>query len=83
MLIEAIASYFLDDHDSSGDDQDDGDQVSRDSLIKPANWSERKNWGTLSIDASCKPADITYPTDLKLFNEARQLTERVIDDLYK
>jgi hypothetical protein len=25
--------------------------------------------------------DITYPTDLKLVNEARQSTERIIDDL--
>lgn len=40
-----------------------------------------ENWGTLSIDASCTPADITYPTDLKLLNEARESTERIIDDL--
>jgi transposase, IS5 family len=36
---------------------------------------------TLTIDASCTPADITYPTDLKLLNEARESTERIIDDL--
>jgi hypothetical protein len=37
----------------------------------------------LSIDASCTPADITYPTDLKLLNEARESTDRIIDDLCK
>ena len=79
MLIEAAAAQT--DDDSSGDDKDEGDQLSLDSLIKPADWPEDKNWGTLSIDASCTPADITYPTDLKLLNEARQSTERVIDDL--
>ncbi|MCP9902450.1 hypothetical protein KBZ09_17855 [Cyanobium sp. Cruz CV11-17] len=81
MLIEAAAAQTHD--DSSGDDKDDGDQLSLDSLIKPADWPEGKNWGTLSIDVSCTPADITYPTDLKLMNEARQTTERVIDDLCK
>ena len=40
-----------------------------------------RSWGTLTIDASCTPADITYPTDLKLLNEARESTERIIDDL--
>ena len=49
--------------------------------MKPADWPEVKNWGTLTIDASCTPADITYPTDLKLLNEARESTERIIDDL--
>jgi hypothetical protein len=83
MLIEAAASQSHGDDESSGDDKDDGDQLSLDSLIKPADWPAGKNWGTLSIDASCTPADITYPTDLKLLNVARQSTERVIDDLWK
>jgi len=38
--------------------------------------------GKLIIDATCTPADITYPTDLKLLNEAREKTERIIDDLH-
>ena len=38
--------------------------------------------GKLLIDATCTPADITYPTDLKLLNEAREKTERIIDDLH-
>lgn len=38
--------------------------------------------GKLLIDATCTPADITYPTDLKLLNEAREKTERLIDDLH-
>ncbi|MEA5413811.1 transposase, partial [Synechococcus sp. BA-132 BA5] len=53
MLIEAAAAQT--DDDSSGDDKDEGDQLSLDSLIKPADWPEGKNWGTLSIDASCTP----------------------------
>jgi hypothetical protein len=49
--------------------------------VKPADWPEGMPWGTLAIDASCTPADITYPTDLKLLNEARESTNRIIDDL--
>jgi ribosomal protein L34E len=38
--------------------------------------------GRLLIDATCTPADITYPTDLKLLNEAREKTEHIIDVLH-
>jgi len=40
------------------------------------------NAGQLIVDASCTPADIRYPTDLGLLNEARQHTEQIIDALY-
>ncbi len=38
--------------------------------------------GQLLVDATCVPADITYPTDLKLLNEAREKTETIIDHLH-
>ena len=41
-----------------------------------------KNSGKLIIDATCTPADIRYPTDLSLLNEAREKTERIIDVLW-
>ena len=82
MLVEVIASQLVED---DSDDQDSGNegQLSINDFINPADWPEGKNWGTLTIDASCTPADITYPTDLKLLNEARVTTERIIDDLCK
>lgn len=40
------------------------------------------NAGQLIVDASCTPADIRYPTDLSLLNEAREHSERIIDVLY-
>ena len=80
MVIEAVAS-LLDEDDSDDPDSDAGNQLAIDDLVKPEDWPEDKNWGTLSIDSSCTPADITYPTDLKLLNEARKSTERIIDDL--
>lgn len=46
-----------------------------------SNSSEEENFGTILMDATCAPADIKYPTDLNLVNEARELTETVIDKL--
>ena len=45
--------------------------------------SERPNAGKLILDATCAPADIKYPTDLDLFNQARQGTEKILDCLYR
>ncbi|WP_029630360.1 IS5 family transposase [[Scytonema hofmanni] UTEX B 1581] len=42
-----------------------------------------KNRGKLILDATCAPADISYPTDLELLNQARKQTERIIDLLYE
>jgi hypothetical protein len=39
--------------------------------------------GVLIIDATCAPEDMRYPTDLGLLNEAREVTERVIDRLWE
>lgn len=41
------------------------------------------NRGKLIMDASCAPADIAYPTDLNLLNEAREQAEQIIDVLYE
>ncbi len=41
------------------------------------------NKGKLVLDATCVPADITYPTDLKLLNTAREKSEKIIDTLHK
>ena len=41
-----------------------------------------KNKGKLLVDATCTPADIRYPTDLSLLNEAREKTERILDTLH-
>jgi transposase, IS5 family len=35
--------------------------------------------GSLSIDATVMPVNITYPTDLKLLNQVREKTEELID----
>jgi hypothetical protein len=44
---------------------------------------EELNQGKLLIDATCTPADITFPTDLKILNEARETSEKIIDILHR
>ncbi|MGB5769408.1 MAG: IS5 family transposase [Crocosphaera sp.] len=43
---------------------------------------ERVNKGKLILDATCAPADIKYPTDLEILNQARKTIEIIIDILY-
>ena len=57
--------------------EDDDDDVSSGGA------SSGSNKGKLLMDATCAPADITYPTDLKLLNTAREKTEKIIDTLHK
>jgi len=57
---------------SAPDDEDSGESSSSDG-----------NSGKLLIDATCTPADIRYPTDVSLINEAREKTEQIIDTLFE
>jgi hypothetical protein len=43
---------------------------------------EETNKGHLIVDATVSPADIKYPTDLDLLNDAREKSELLIDLLY-
>ena len=47
-----------------------------------ADASSGGNKGKLAIDATCAPADIRYPTDISLLNEAREKSEQIIDELF-
>ena len=49
---------------------------------KSSETSEPKNQGKLILDATVAPADIKYPTDLGLLNQAREHTEKIIDALH-
>lgn len=40
------------------------------------------NSGTMILDATCAPANIKYPQDTELLNEARENTEKIIDKLH-
>lgn len=57
---------------SSSDDDDKGTKT-----------SSCDNSGKLVVDATCTPADIRFPTDFSLVNEAREKSEDIIDILFQ
>jgi IS5 family transposase len=79
ILNKAVSSLQNDISDNPSADA--GTQFTIGDFVKPADWPEAKNWGSLTIDASCTTADITDQSDLKLLNVARESTEHIIDDL--
>ncbi len=50
----------------------EGEEVKAKKSESGGSKSEVKNRGKLILDASCAPADISYPTDLELLNQARK-----------
>ena len=77
--LQEINEMIIDDEGSkereSTDDKDDNDNDGTCS-------SDPKNRGKLILDATCAPADIKFPTDVNLLNEAREKCEKIIDVLY-
>ena len=57
----------------SGRNSGDGDKLQE----------ESGNKGQLILDATCVPADIHYPTDVRLLNESREKLEDIIDTLHQ
>jgi hypothetical protein len=72
----------------SSDSQDPGDDSGNDGgsaspVDQPRPSSQKQpNQGSLLIDATCAPVDIRHPTDLSLLNEAREVTEILIDGMH-
>jgi len=73
--------------DDSSDSNDSGDNSGGSTTgvgsAEPAEAVKNPNKGTMLLDATCYPADIKYPTDMGLLNHARELTERIIDELHE
>lgn len=42
-----------------------------------------ENNGTLILDATCAPQNISFPQDVNLLNEARENLEGIVDDLHR
>lgn len=75
MIIE-MNNTILKDTTKNNDDKDNHDDNDG------GNNSDESNQGTIIIDATCTPADITYPQDLNLLNSAREKLEGYIDQLH-
>lgn len=71
MLIE-VNDYLLGQHD--GNDRPQPPAPSG----EDARQGQPENKGTLIIDATCAPANIRYPQDISLLNEAREKLETIM-----
>lgn len=61
----------------------DHDHENPDSPLNSDSSTTTANRGKMIADATCAPADIRYPTDTSLLNEAREKTEELIDILHE
>ena len=78
--LNVIRTAAASDHDD--DVSGHGGKTAREADEEISSEKERTNQGSLLIDATCAPADIRHPTDLSLLNEARELTEILIDAMH-
>ncbi len=65
------------------DTTDTDDALSNSTIETDVEKEPLPNQGKLLMDATVAPQNITYPTDLKLLNAAREKSEKLIDNLYK
>ncbi len=75
----AIKNEIKDDNDQKGPPSSSG---SHDGTDKDEGVNCKKS-GKIILDATCTPADIQYPTDARLLNEAREKLEEIIDILHE
>lgn len=74
-----------DDHNDAPSGGGDGPRHSSPSGTPKEEGTQKEEWpnqGKLLLDATCAPADIAYPTDLRLLNEVREKLEGIIDTLH-
>ncbi len=81
---EKIAAIFIKDETQDDDDRK-GPPSSSGKQSEPDDDEgiHCKKSGKIILDATCTPADIQYPTDARLLNEAREKLEGMIDILHE
>ncbi|PLR75765.1 IS5/IS1182 family transposase [Bacillus sp. V3-13] len=86
VINEVNEWIVMEEQNGSRDDDDQEDPPSGEDSAEGGgepNVSEKTTHkGKLLLDATCAPADIAYPTDLELLNEAREKLEHIIDVLH-
>ena len=75
IFVKKINVYMVKDFT---DQTEDSEKKNEESELE-----ETQNKGKLILDATATPADITYPSDLGILNQARIQTEKILDSLYK
>ena len=78
---EQIATKDQDDDDTNHPDSPSG--IEDEKTQGEERTATKPNQGTLILDATCAPADIRFPTDVGLLNEARDNLDDMIDNLHE
>lgn len=76
--------------DNKDDNSDNGSNSNDDKCSNDKNKSKddsdtdnkENNSGIMIVDATCAPSQIKYPQDTALLNQARKITEKLIDELH-
>ena len=79
----ALASVPQSETSGEGDQPSSADAPPDRAAHRASDSAEQPNRGQLIVDATCAPADIRYPTDVSLLNEAREKTDALIDSLHE
>jgi len=88
--IVSLRTRLLEDEQSKNSDENDntpaGLEQTTDNCPKKEECEQEtekvENRGRILFDATACPQDIAYPTDLTLLSDAREVSERLIDQLY-
>lgn len=80
-----VEAQTRDTKDDDSNDPPKGSDGNKDKAAsgEPSTQEGHSNQGKLMMDATCAPADIAYPTDLRLLNQAREKLEAIIDALHE
>lgn len=80
-MLTEIDSAIVDRAMKNTEDNEAADDIDKDSYDTDKELPS--NQGKLIVDATCTPADIAFPTDLSLLNEAREKSEAIIDAMHE
>ena len=73
VIQKALENTLFDDENNDKNNNDDDNSNSD---------NDSSNSGTMIVDATCAPSQIKFPQDTELLNEAREFTEKIIDELH-
>ena len=84
-MINEINKDMFGNDKNNGGTGNGGETGNPDKSDEPERFEEpdKTNKGTIMLDSTCTPANIAYPTDVNLLNEAREKLEGIIDNLHR
>lgn len=80
-IVIRINDMYLEEAEETAEHNEENESERAKKAKEPE--EERDNLGTLIIDATCSPANIRFPMDYSLLNEAREKLEEMIDYFHK